>query len=121
MRLIARWGLRLVTAATSVFIAACYGIPYDGPGGRVVRRGTVDLFPEERDVGIPGIDVSCLDVDGAILERDLTGEDGAFYMHGPCTAIAAEDVDGDANGGAFSPRTVPVEGDYVRIELVPAP
>lgn len=122
MRLLARWALRLVTAATSVFIAACYGVQSELQGGRVVRAGAVPLGGARAiDVGIPGIEVSCLDAEGALLEQTVTGEDGDFFTREPCAALAVADVDGDANGGLFAPRTLPVEGDWTRIQLEPAP
>jgi hypothetical protein len=113
MKLLASWGLRLLTALTSVFIAACYGIPYDrGLRGRVIDSGT--------QAPIPAIDVSCLDEVGAVLERTSSGAEGEFTFAGFCTQLAAEDVDGAANG-TWAAKTVPADADYVVVPLDPLP
>lgn len=114
MKRLAQLGLRLLTAATSVFIAACYGIPYEGGlHVRVIDSGT--------RTGIGGIAVGCLDEAGAVLEDGTTDAAGLFDFAGLCAQVAAEDADGAANG-AYAARTVPaVDEAYVEVPLDPAP
>jgi hypothetical protein len=111
MRRFAKLALKLVTAAGSVFIAACYGIPFEGTRGTVVDSGT--------GAGIPGIDVGCIDGTGQI-DSDTANEYGQFNMAATCTELVATDVDGAANG-SYVGKTVPVTGDPTIIKLDPQP
>jgi hypothetical protein len=101
MRGLARLALKLLTGMSTVFIAACYGVPYpEHVTGRV--RDALTLL------GIPGIRVGCLD-GGDETSYDLTDEAGDFYVPGSCAELRVEDVDAEANG-AYASKTVLAEG-----------
>lgn len=109
MRGLARLALKLLTGASSVFIAACYGVPYDEDG---VEGVVVDARTR---VPIPGILVHCLDGE-AELARQPTDGQGEFLFLARCTEVRAEDVDGAA-GGAYATETVPCDAGHVLVEL----
>jgi hypothetical protein len=131
MKWLAKPILWLMTSAIPVFIAACYGSPYDGNGpdngdneGKRFLKGKVVKPGGE---GIPGIEVSCLtdaaDA-GIISSRVFTmADDGAFVLEAPpggCVSLRAADVDGPENG-SFESKEAPVTGDEdLIIELTPA-
>jgi hypothetical protein len=115
MRGLARLALKLLTGASSVFIAACYGVPYDGEelDGLVLDAQT--------RAGIPGVRVGCL-YGGDEVNFDMTDDQGAFHMRGPhCAEVRAEDLDGAVNG-AYATKTVPCDGSgnvVVELDLLP--
>ena len=111
MKRLARLGLKLITGAGTVFIAACYGVIYEGTRGRVVDSGT--------DAGIPGLDVGCMD-GTRLVDSDTTDASGDFQMSAGCTELVVTDTDGTANG-AYADKTVPATGDFTLILLDPLP
>ncbi len=117
MRTAATWLLKAVTCIVPVFIAACYGMPMPYRpggqcGGKVVDRNT--------RAAIPGIQVTCLSVDGYTLDLTWTGADGSFLFEGyACQTFAFEDVDG-AQNGTYAARSVTDVGCDQTIELDPA-
>jgi hypothetical protein len=114
MRRLARLALKLLTGASSVFIAACYGVPYDERWLWGEVRDAQTLAP------IAGIRVACLD-EGGEVSSAMTDGAGEFHVPGTCAELRAEDVDGAANG-AYAPKTVPASGlSWVELELEPLP
>ena len=96
-RLFAIFGMTLTCVA-------CYGIvetdynPQWKASGRVV---------DEDENPIQGIEVSLG------YTRQTTDEDGRFYIRGGSSYILFEDVDGEANGGEFEMRSIPLQGEEV--------
>jgi hypothetical protein len=111
-RSFAKLGLRLITAVTSVFIAACYGVTYLRLRVQVVDSGT--------QAAIPGISVGCLDSDGTLIEEGITAANGEFEFSGECVRVAAEDVDG-AENGSYAARVVDSPYSPLVIPLEPVP
>lgn len=95
MKTLSRHLLRIVTGFVPVVIAACYGAPYDH---MTLHGKTVD---SETGAGIKGLSVSCMR-DGQKVTSTVSQTDGSFDLgyrgENPCDTIAAEDVDGTANG-----------------------
>ncbi len=108
--------LRVVTAISPVFLAACYGPQYypmdttyprnselvDDGQTEVVRNGrVVDAVTKQ---GIPGIRVGCM-TQAADKPFTFTDENGEFSLilpdEGLCTAFAFDDVDGALTGGKY--------------------
>lgn len=114
---ICQGALRVVTAVSPVFLAACYGPQYmpapdsepyppdlllEDNASQVVRKGRViDAVTKE---GISGIRVGCVTT---AVEKPFvfTDADGAFELvlpeEGLCTAFAFDDVDGALTGGKY--------------------
>lgn len=113
MKTLARFALRLLTGIGTVFIAACYGIPYQLRQAKVVDAQT--------KAGIPGILVSCLESGGGAVEQETTDAQGETAIRERCFEYRAEDVDAAANG-TYATKTVPNPGDApLVIELDPVP
>jgi len=111
MRRFARLALKVLTAGGTVFIAACYGVKWERTEGGVVDSGT--------RLGIPGIEVGCLD--GAeTIAVVTTDEGGYFHVTATCTELVVTDVDGAANG-SYVGKTAPVTDGYMEIPLDPQP
>jgi hypothetical protein len=104
--------LKLISAAGTVFIAACYGVPYEFTRGRVIDAGT--------QAGIAGIEVDCLGETGTSIEVATSDAWGDFQMSVACAELALSDVDGAANG-AYAAKTIAVTTNYVLVDLEPLP
>jgi hypothetical protein len=113
MKALANVALRLLTGVSTVFIAACYGIPREFRTGKVVDAQT--------KAPIPAIVVSCLDSQAAAIEQDATSAQGEFVLPERCFEYRAEDVDA-AENGSYATKTVPDPADApLVIEMDPAP
>ncbi|MBN2497161.1 MAG: hypothetical protein JXR96_21390 [Deltaproteobacteria bacterium] len=111
MRLISKFLLWIVSALSSVAIAACYGTFYEyDRSGRVLDAETL--------AGIPGIQVTCL-AGGQELDVTFTYDDGRFtvYAYEACEQLCFEDVDGEQNGGEYARRCVPDSADCPEITV----
>jgi hypothetical protein len=104
MKTLARLALRLLTGAGTVFIAACYGVPYDG----VLRAGKV--VDAQTRAAIPGILVSCLGSGGSTIDQAHTDGQGEVELRGECIEYRAEDVDGATNG-TYATKTIADAGE----------
>ncbi|GHT72971.1 hypothetical protein FACS1894124_0570 [Spirochaetia bacterium] len=91
--------------AVALVFEACYGMPVARPEGvsvtGVVKSGTTDE-------SIKGIKVSVENVSS----EDITDGVGQFWVTVPMEGVYTfrfDDIDGPANGGTFSPKSVPVD------------
>lgn len=124
MKPVAAWLLRLVTLISPVFIAACYGMPFE-------RHLTGKVVASATGLAIQGIKVSCASKpDGGYwyLNIDSAGyqlTDGGYYVagtpsvtdgsgnfdlrcRGPVEHLLAQDIDGAEHGGPYADKAVPV-------------
>jgi len=95
-----RFLLWLIGVAIPVFIAACYGMPYQySKRGRVVDRQTQE--------GIPNIMVTCVRA-GNDQFSIPSWDDGRFELSYdlPCDDVRLTDTDGVDNGGEYKQRVV---------------
>jgi len=114
-RMVCRFFLWLIGVAIPVFIAACYGMPYQyTKQGRVIDRQTQG--------GIGHIKVSCVQ-SGQTSTTTYTDAQGQFILDYdiPCDELQVTDVDG-ADNGAYQQRAVPFCDDCpeIVVELDPA-
>lgn len=107
MKLISKLLLFMLGLITPVFIAACYGAGY-------MYSKTGRVIDSETSQGIDNIQVTCIR-NGANYYSDqyYSYADGTFYVeyNTACDQLRFEDIDGEANGGFYEPRTIPFNED----------
>lgn len=114
MRIVADYILKAITLGVPVFLAACYGAPYQQASYSQRRVGkTID---KDTKAPIPGLRVSCVTIEDAgpqVTATASSGADGRFQLNAieACNTIKVEDVDGAANGSYATKEVAPTSQD----------
>ncbi len=123
MKLVKKIILSIVTGASSLIIAACYGMPSLAGEHRLFR-----IKVKDDNIPIPGLEVkvNLYNSSETIFFESSTGttDELGEYIYNSIDAsykytVDISDVDGEANGGDFASKTIEITDslDY-DVELV---